>query len=220
MRIGWLRRVLIWFAWSPALAWGITDVQLPQPAYEPLPLPAKQPSQKPIFNNSMLVHNRRTLAGAYTDVGRRDPKWDDAMLAFMDGVAKAMSRQKDAPPRAEVLAQADRLLAMGCTEPLLLYARAFCLDEMDRPKEADADMRRALAEFEAKPVYPYSRMVLTPGTIARIHFEQGGTRNPEMDRLCNLTVQWWAESILRKEWQSDEQRLALYLIFLSHLLLQ
>lgn len=183
------------------------------PAYDPLPLPADQPSRTQLFNDTMLARNRRTLVDAYLKVGQRDPKWDGPMIAFLDGIALTMSRQKNAPDSQTLLDQADRLLALGCTDPMLLYGRAFCLIGVRRSAEAKTALRNVLVTFEAKPVYPYSQMVWVPMGIAKLHFNHGGTRNAEMDRLCDLTVQWLAESILRGECLPEEERVVLYLVF-------
>lgn len=183
------------------------------PAYDPLPLPADQPSRTQLFNDTMLARNRRTLVDAYLKVGQCDPKWDGPMIAFLDGIALTMSRQKNEPDSQTLLDQADRLLALGCTDPMLLYGRAFCLIGVRRSEEAITALRSVLVTFEAKPVYPYSQMVWVPMGIAKLHFNHEGTRNAEMDRLCDLTVQWLAESILQGESLPEEERVVLYLVF-------
>src|SRR4051794_13233460 len=39
------------------------------------------------FIRTRLAFNQRTLAGAYQAVGKRDPKWDDAAVKFLDAMA-------------------------------------------------------------------------------------------------------------------------------------
>ena len=114
------------------------------PAYDPLPLPADQPSRTQLFNDTMLARNRRTLVDAYLKVGQRDPKWDGPMIAFLDGIALTMSHQKNEPDSQTLLDQADQLLALGCTDPMLLYGRAFCLIGVRRSAEAKTALRSVL----------------------------------------------------------------------------
>ncbi len=38
-----------------------------------------------------LEFNQRTLSVAYQQVGKRDPKWDDEVSKFLDGMARRMT---------------------------------------------------------------------------------------------------------------------------------
>ena len=192
----------------------IPSVFLLPPVYEPKPLPADQPRRGYLFTDAMLARNRRTLAEAYLKVGQRDPKWDDSMCAFLEGLALAMSEQTTAPSTSNMLVQADAIRSAGCSDPLLLYGRGYCLGELERHEEATSSMRMAHAAFEANPVYPYSRMVWASLRMARIYFVGGGgRRNAEMDRLCELNVRWLAESLLRGETRPGEERIFLDQVF-------
>src|SRR3954453_739597 len=43
------------------------------------------------YRRQLLEYNRRTSVDAYEAVGKKDPKWDNAATALLDGVARGMS---------------------------------------------------------------------------------------------------------------------------------
>lgn len=183
---------------------GVPQAEIPHPAYESKPLPAKQPDRSRRIFDAMLTRNRRTLGDAYTTSGQRDSKWDANAQALLEGLALIMSEQPNAPALSAMLALADACRAAGCQDPLVEYSRGYCLAELGRPDEAETCFRKALEEFEAHETYPYLRMAYVPLRLARLHFTRDKKRTEETDRLCDLSIRWLAESIRRNETRPEE----------------
>jgi len=90
---------------------------------------------------SRLEFNRRTLGGAYKEVGRHDPKWDDTAQQFLDamavyftyGSAEAIYQTVELP-KDEDLARLSKALADArCADPLVRYCQGvLALDRGDR----------------------------------------------------------------------------------------
>lgn len=207
--------VVVWLGWA---GFGIAQENLGAPSlgpriqvYEPRAVPSSGPFSTKQYNEMVLAYNRRTLSEAYNKVGMKDPRWDDQVVAHLDDLANHLTFRDEMESdaiRTARLRKTRQILAAGCRDPLLIYVLGFCLAESKKSEEAMKCFRRALADWEAKPNYPYVRMVFAPARIARIHFAHGGVRNAEMDRLCELAVTWLTEAFRRGEFIKGEERLA------------
>lgn len=81
------------------------------------------------FRRALLAFHQRTLAGAYREVGKRDPRWDghaeallDAMAVYFTyGGADARYRAQKSPTRDQALRLAQTARDAGCNDPLVAY---------------------------------------------------------------------------------------------------
>src|SRR5690606_6260686 len=95
------------------------------------------------FLVTKLAFNQRTLKGDYQRVGRRNPKWDAAAEAFLDGAARYFTNageqvwyQIERPSRDELIGQGQKLVEeLGCDDPLVRYCfGTFLMDRGGAPE--------------------------------------------------------------------------------------
>ena len=109
------------------------------------------------FRAALLDFNRRTSVETYKQVGRRDPKWDEPAVAFLETLARyfansnVASRYKIEPvPTLEELESRGRaVVALGCDDPLVLYGLALALDNQNKRAEAKPLIQKVLDELQA-----------------------------------------------------------------------
>ena len=69
-----------------------------------------------------LAWNRRTLQGAYDEVGKRNARWDEPARKTMELAARMFSGEVDPEVTlSEVYASAKAAVHAGCNDPMLLY---------------------------------------------------------------------------------------------------
>ena len=93
------------------------------------------------YRKALLAFNRRTLVDVYEKSGKKDPKWDGAAKAFLEGVAirasnaaaEPLYRLSGEPPYAKLKALEDAAINAGCDDPLVLYCRIIRMQEDGRP---------------------------------------------------------------------------------------
>jgi hypothetical protein len=125
---------------------------------------------------SRLEFNRRTLTGAYKQVGNRDFKWEDDAVRFLDamavyftyGPAEPIYQTIDVPSFDDLQKLAKATEDAGCTDPLVQYCRAVIL--LDRGELADHDPAARLVERAVLPMaarkYPALRIL---AALNRVH---------------------------------------------------
>jgi hypothetical protein len=102
--------------------------------------------------------NRKTMRLAYDEVGKRDPKWDDAARMAIDLTTRILTDQvQPTTMHWEAFEYAKRAMAAGCDDPLVLYAYAFCTGGR-RNFSGDEYAQRSEVAAEAIRKSPYSPM--------------------------------------------------------------
>lgn len=84
------------------------------------------------YAKELLAFHQHTMAEAYKQAGRRDPRWDDAALAFLDALAVnftydsvgAIYRPAAYPSYEQCDALASAAIEKGCDDPLVLFLHA------------------------------------------------------------------------------------------------
>ncbi|HEV2293916.1 MAG TPA: hypothetical protein VGR35_08665 [Tepidisphaeraceae bacterium] len=117
------------------------------------------------FRAALLDFNRRTSVETYKAVGKRDPKWDQPAVAFLEVLARYFANSKaadryriePAPTLQELEAQARALISIGCDDPLVIYGLAVALDNQDKRKEARPLLQQVLDELPTSR-YPITRL--------------------------------------------------------------
>jgi len=98
------------------------ELFLPATAQVGKPLPAGPDAYtEQDFCQAKLEWNRKTLAGAYQEVGDTDPAWDEPALELLEMFARYFSEVPGAPSSEELLAAAELLIDTECHDPLVLY---------------------------------------------------------------------------------------------------
>jgi hypothetical protein len=124
----------------------------------PKPVPQDPDRQEQRLRDT-LAWNRRTLAGAYEAVGKKDPRWDADARAALEAAARYFSRTPE--PLVEPLdihRATQRALRAGCDDALILclHARSFYGANMPAPAEMERHAATAAAAMTGS-AYPAFR---------------------------------------------------------------
>jgi hypothetical protein len=122
-----------------------------------------------------LDFNRRSLAKAYDKVGKRDPKWDDAALEFLDAAGLAFSYAGHGtiylPGPTLTYAHLETLgkaaLDAGCDDPLVRYCHGAFLHDKGQLAQAKPLVLAAADELEKSP-YPPNRIAAAHRRAVRL----------------------------------------------------
>lgn len=117
------------------------------------------------FRAALLDFNRRTSVETYKQVGKRDPKWDEPAIAFLEAMARYFANYRVAtryrinpvPTLKELEAQGRAVVALGCDDPLILYGLAAALDNQNKRSEARPLLDKVFDELP-KSRYPINRL--------------------------------------------------------------
>lgn len=93
-----------------------------------------------------LEWNRRTLAGAYDKIGKKDPRWDKTAQDALELAARMFSSQVDPVILpADIYKRAEAAVDAGCDDPILLYVFSRSSVGSNYPGEAESIRRIGVA---------------------------------------------------------------------------
>ncbi len=105
--------------------------------------------------SDLLKWNRRTLEGAYDQLGNQGPRWDEQAREAMELAAWLFSREPDLTQSfADLNRVAKAAIDAGCDDPLLAYLYYRSSDEPAVAGEQDARRLRASAKALVASRYP------------------------------------------------------------------
>ena len=159
-------------------------------------------------------YNRRQLVEAYRSVGNRNPKWDDDAVAALEALAEAFARANMEPiyfggvkadnDRRDVLAAAEKAVALGCDDPMLLYAHGAMLDDLGRNDEAKAVLIRAAKGLEGSG-YPPVRKASAALRLASLYNARRAQDQGELARLNGLAAKWLVAGVSKDAIGNDQR---------------
>ena len=125
------------------------------------PIP-QDPAKQERKARELGAWQRRTLAGAYEAVGKRDPRWDGPAREALEAAARYFSHEIEPIPTVEAIHDpAKRALAAGCDDPLILYLYARSSYVPNYPGRDEAGRRYLAAAAAMEPSdYPPIRKVI------------------------------------------------------------
>jgi hypothetical protein len=159
------------------------------------------------FRQRVLEFNLRTMVDAYQQVGDRSPAWDDTALHVLRGYAAAFARVTDRPTDSALLADANKALAAGCTDPLVLYCCGAALQTSGDEARAGSLLTRSL-EGLRKSRYPRIRAGFAALRLANMNEGRGPRRS--------AATQWQtgrdllAEAVADGAYRKGEERVLLF----------
>jgi hypothetical protein len=140
-----------------------------------------------------LEWNRRTLAGAYEAVGKKDPRWDADAREALDAAARHFSSTPE--PRArpvDIHRATQKALAAGCDDPLILYLHARSFDAPYMPAPAEMERHAATAATamaaSAYPAFRRSKALLLAAHEKRIQPVATPARRAEAGKLRDAAL--------------------------------
>ncbi len=153
----------------------------------------------------------RTIVEAYRKVGIHDPKWDDKAVSFLEGYAEHIGQKQEASLTDQLLKNGEELLALGCTDPMVLYAYASELQLKGTFSKAGTYFWEAMDGFKHHK-YPKVRMRLAPLGILKVHKAQRVSDSADPTYL-ELFRKWNIEMLTDGSFLPGEERIALGLLF-------
>lgn len=122
------------------------------PAGKPLPA-AKQAITCKQLEPALLKYARSNTVEAYRQCGVHDARWDKQAEAFLESLAQRFVGTEQAPSTQAVAQQAQALLRLGCTDPLVLDRCGRMIGLAGHPEQGRPYIVRGLAGLR-KGKYP------------------------------------------------------------------
>ena len=116
------------------------------------------------FVQQSVEFNRKTLVDAYRDVGKRDPRWDDAAIKFLDALAVTwgnqphhrMYVQQNVATSEQLVQLGEAAVKAGCDDPMVRYALGRKIQDSGPSERAHKLVRDGQAELMTSK-YPAHR---------------------------------------------------------------
>jgi hypothetical protein len=134
------------------------------------------------YIEDLIAFHRRSMSEAYAQVGKRDPRWDENAVKFLDAMAVRMASsavsERHARPEPTFKQTADFAKAAidgGCDDPLVLDLYASALAQLGRSAEA---AKISLGNIDAMRAskYPANRIA---GAVSRARAYVNARRDPQ-----------------------------------------
>ncbi len=181
---------------SPALA-----------AYAPQPLPAGSDAHLgSALDPQEHAAAWRDIAEAYSTVGVKDSKWDEAAVRYLKNGIAWLEGWPNSPTTEAQLKDGQALLDLGCTDPMVCYFHGRALWKADRTEEAGPWLIRAADGVKAVR-YPRRTAYLAAVSLGRWYLQARPDDKAAAEKMRVLATQWAAEAA--GEVKSGEQRLVL-----------
>jgi hypothetical protein len=151
-----------------------------------------------------LAWNRRTLQGAYDEVGKKDARWDEPARKAMELAARMFSREVDPEvTSSDVYTAARAAVDAGCDDPMLLYLYGRSSDGPNYPGQPEA-IRRAKVAAQALTAsrYPAIRRAVAlqvSGNQALSVSDLGDEVRKEAERDFDAVLALLAENVAGDE---------------------
>jgi hypothetical protein len=109
-----------------------------------------------------MAWNRRTLVGAYEEVGKKNARWDEPARKAMELAARMFSQEADPDVTlGDVHTPAKAAINAGCDDPMVLYLYSRASEGPNDPGQPEASHRaREAAEALAASRYPPIRRAI------------------------------------------------------------
>jgi hypothetical protein len=127
--------------------------------------------------HDLLAWNRRTVAGAYEAVGKKDARWDEPARKAMELAARMFSQEVDPDVTlGDVYTSARDAIDAGCDDPMVLYLYSRASEESNDPGGLEASRRgRKAADALAASRYPAIRRAVALQKSGNLVLSAGGT---------------------------------------------
>ena len=156
-------RTLVVFGLTFAVSAALGLAFLPSPAATTAgpPIPQDHARQER-RRRDRLEWNRRTLGGAYDQVGRRDPRWDEPARRALELAARMYAQDFDpAVTYDDIRGPAKAAIDAGCDDPLVSYLHVQSLVVPGGPVPGEVVLRaRKMARGFVSSPYPALRRVV------------------------------------------------------------
>ncbi len=151
--------------------------------------------------DAYLASNRRELIeDGYKKVGKRDPAWDAAAIAFLDRMAVRLAdrsvtewyRSDADTSDTTMLRLADRALKAGCSDPMVVHCRATVNDEVSERGCPD-DVLASLPPVLAGPYSPLRKYLATKRLAMSRNFHDSRNGAAVRNQMKELWPKYLAE---------------------------
>ncbi len=154
---------------------------------------------------SALKYVRATVVEPYHTAGTRSRAWDDDAIRYLEANARLFAEQPDPPSDKQLVADGEKLVRAGCTDPMVLYCYGAARQRSGDLAGAVPLLQKSIDGL-AKSRYPRSRAFFVPLRLASISLSQGRAKEREVDQLRKLATAWIGEAAGEEEVHSGGQR--------------
>jgi len=158
------------------------------------------------FREEVLAFNRRTIGGAYRELGSRDPRWDAAALEFLENLSREFAHLPGRPSMEELRAEGEKLIQAGCDDPMVFYGYGTALQCTNDWEEAEKYVRLSLDGLIERG-YPVNRTLFAVRRLIEIHGHLD--RKGELRELRELHYQKFLETLQSDIYREGEERILL-----------
>ncbi|MCD4653159.1 hypothetical protein K8T06_04425 [bacterium] len=155
------------------------------------------------FKELQYTVNHRLIIEAYKKVGKKDPVWDDAVLDFLDNVTLKLSGKGGGSYR-KLSEMGDRLIQMGCNDPMVLNYYGLALNKTNQVKKAKVIIRQSIEGLKESN-YPPNQMMFASLRMIILLMEL--KEKSEMDQYWDMNLQATLDVMSSDIYRDGEQRI-------------
>lgn len=173
------------------------------------PLPSEQKAYTANdYNQAFYKFEYRSIVEEYKRIGTHDPKWDDAVLIFLDAYAKYAADLPNAPSLTQLLKDGQAAIDMGCTDPMVQSCYGATLLMNSKFTEAILIFERNMDELQ-KSEYHKARVAKLPINLIQAKQCNNTLSREDMKKLFNLGLQFTIDSLSDGSYIEGEERFAI-----------
>jgi hypothetical protein len=212
-RSPWLRRILVALGILALLGAGgaayvVVKVRRHIAERTPRPLPASGPARLEQDVAAEVAWAQRTLRDSYDKVGLRNPAWDAEARRFLDvGVPWAIAGwvEWNAFEGAQIAAAGQRVVALGCDDPLVLAITGQALLHSE-PESGEGLhlLQRSIEQFRIT-TYPRAAFRMAASWLTDSYRAWGDTRLPA---LVEQEVAWLEDAMADGSYRAGDDDIA------------
>ncbi len=191
----------------------VISAEVKQALYEPKAIPTSMEAytQKQ-FDEAFDKFQQRTMEEAYQTAGKRNPSWDEAALKFIKDCRLYLAYDHFSAENQDKLVNAgEKLLAMGCDDPLVVYLYGALLQDRGDLEKAQQNLEKAVAGFRESK-YPRARAAFSAKRLAEVCAELEGEEAESVAAHWKLAKEWTVESFRDSSYLAGESRIALKIV--------
>ena len=170
---------------------------------KPIPCSADVYTEKQ-YREKELKFNRRTMSEAYKWAGKKNPKWDDEAINYLEMFTEKFSGMPNAPQYAELEIEGRELIDLGCDDPLILYCYGTALQKNGKWAKAEKYVRKSVNGL-LETRYPVNRVAFATRRLAHIlkHLD----KKDDLWVYCDFNYYKVLDTLQKNVYEKDEQRI-------------
>ena len=151
-------------------------------------------------------HNERVIIGSYKKMGKRDSKWDNAAISFLDGYTRWYTNSGEEYDFNAIMSQGKAAVDAGCDDPIILTCLGYMTYANQKYTDAVPLLLRGLDGFSKNTKLPRDIARLAPIFLLSAHIQMSDLMPGDDKAWRKLAIKWTAESVSDGSYLPDETR--------------